>query len=133
MKITIISDLQFTTDILRIKEKLTSKGHEVNIPEKTADHIGGVEDKEERLRKDVIKEHYKKIQEADAILVINKTKNGIPHHIGGNSLIQMAFAHINDKKIYILHPIPHVAYKDEIEAMKPICIEGDINKIEESK
>jgi predicted RNA-binding protein with PUA domain len=44
-------------------------------------------------------------------------------------LIEMAFACALDKKIYLLNPIPEMNYSDEIFAMKPIVLSGDLSKI----
>jgi hypothetical protein len=33
------------------------------------------------------------------------------------------------KKIFLLNPSPQMAYSDEIVAMKPIVINGDLSKI----
>lgn len=41
----------------------------------------------------------------------------------------MAFAHVLDKKIFLLNPIPEIPYKDEIVAMQPIILDGDLAKI----
>ena len=66
------------------------------------------------------------------MLIVNESKNGIDHYIGGNVLIEMGQAYVNDKKIFFLHGIPtDLPYLDEILAMDPICLEGDIDKIKE--
>ena len=61
-------------------------------------------------------------------MIYNNTKNKIENYIGGNTLIEMAFAHILNKKIFMHNPIPNMNYKDEIEAMQPIVINGDLTK-----
>lgn len=77
-----------------------------------------------------IKIHYDKIKKGDAILVINSiTKHGIKNYIGGNTLMEMGFAFILNKPIYLLNPIPKMIYTEEIQAMKPIIIKGDLSKI----
>jgi predicted RNA-binding protein with PUA domain len=60
---------------------------------------------------------------------VNITKNGIKNYVGGNALIEMAYAHVLDKKIYLLNPVPDMNYKDEIEAMSPTILNGDLSKI----
>jgi len=45
-------------------------------------------------------------------------------------ILELGFAHILNQKIYLLHPIPEIPfYKTEIEAMKPIILDGDLTKI----
>lgn len=119
-KIALCGSLRFASDTNRIRDKLTSSGHQIIILENT-------EKKQEKI--DVIKNYFEKIKQADSILIINKTKNGIPGYISGNSLIEMAFAHVNNKKIYLLHPAPKMAYSDEIQAMNPVCIQGNFDKL----
>lgn len=63
------------------------------------------------------------------LLNSNISKNGIENYVGGNSLIEMAFAHISDKKIFLFNPSPNMSYKDEIEAMKPIILNKDLGRI----
>jgi hypothetical protein len=42
----------------------------------------------------------------------------------------MGFAHVLDQKIYLLNPIPDMPYyRTEIEAMKPIVINGNFSLI----
>ena len=78
---------------------------------------------------DLIKRHYNLVKEADAILVLNEEKKGIKNYIGGNTFLEIGFAHILDKKIYLLNPIPEIAYSDEIKAVSPIILYGDLTKI----
>lgn len=70
------------------------------------------------------------MQGADAILVANFDKNGIKNYIGGNTLMEIGFAHVLNQKIFLLNPIPEIKYyKSEIEAVKPVIINGDLGKI----
>jgi len=83
-----------------------------------------------KIQLDVIKSYFQKIKEQDAIFVINKDKNNVKNYVGGNSLIEIAFAHVLEKKIFLLNPIPEVNYSDEIEAMNPIVLDGNLNLID---
>ena len=66
---------------------------------------------------------------ADAILVINNEKNGIKNYIGGNTFLEMGFAHILGKKIYCLNSLPeeqsHIY--QELVALQPIIINNDFS------
>ncbi len=42
----------------------------------------------------------------------------------------MAFAHVLNKKIFLLNDISAMIYTDEIEAMQPVVLNGDFSKIE---
>lgn len=77
-----------------------------------------------------IKWYYDAICESDAILVLNFDKKGIKNYIGGNTLMEIGFAHVNGKKIFLLNPIPtDVSYVDEIKAMADVVLNGDLSKI----
>ena len=70
------------------------------------------------------------IKSGDAVLVCNFDKNGVKNYIGGNTLMEIGFAHVNDKKIFLLNPMPeNVSYADEIKAMVDVILNGDLNKI----
>lgn len=140
MRIAICASLEFTKKIWETARKLREDGHEVCIP-KTAELIlkGEVslkEIKEEKntgtiaeraKRLDVIRYYFKKIKEHDAILVLNYEKAGIKNYIGGNVFLEMGFAHILNKKIFLLNGIPEMPYRDEIEVMDPIILHGDLS------
>ena len=75
-------------------------------------------------------EHYKNILDSDAVLIVNSEKRGIENYIGGNVLMEMGQAYVNHKKIFFLNDMPSgLPYMDEIEAMDPICLQGDLTKI----
>jgi len=63
-------------------------------------------------------------------LIVNGEKHGIKNYIGGNVLIEMGQAYVNHKKIFFLNGMPSgLSCMDEIEAMDPICLHGNLNKI----
>ena len=132
MKIAICGSMAFSKEIVETKEKLQSLGYVVEIPNSTEQYADGsiaVEDKWKKVEDDLIRNWYKVIESSDAILVLNHTKNNIKNYVGGNSLIEMAFAHILYKKIYLLNPIPKMSYSDEIESFKPVVLNGDLDKL----
>lgn len=125
--------MTFGKEMLKLKQELENKGHQVIVPANTKSYADGtinVENKLEKIQLDAIKSYFKKIKKQDAIFVINKDKNNIKNYIGGNSLIEIAFAHVLEKKIFLLNPIPKINYSDEIEAMKPIVLNGNFNLID---
>ncbi len=139
MKIVICSSLSFPKRILRIKKLLEKKGHRVFIPPLTHEYANGTR-KKGNLKKEVqakkatdtYKLYFKEIKKSNAILVLNYAKKGIKGYIGANSLIEMAFAHILDKKIYLLNPIPKMDYQPEIVFAKPIVINKNFDLIPNS-
>lgn len=81
------------------------------------------------IGRDAIRAYHAKIVEGDAVLIANFEKKNIPGYIGGNTFLEMGFAHVLNKPLYVLHPLPDVSYVDEMHAMQPTILEGDIKKL----
>jgi hypothetical protein len=70
------------------------------------------------------------MQDMDAVLALNLDRKGIKNYIGGNTFLELGFAYILNKKIFLYNPIPDIPfYNTEIIAMRPIIINGDLTKI----
>jgi hypothetical protein len=143
MKIVIIASLDFTPEIKKIASQLVKQGHQVTIPKVSEMILNGqvslkqiIREKESgqiskrAIKLDVIKYYFKKIKQADAVLVLNFDKKGVKNYIGGSALIEMAFAYVWGKKIFLLNEIPEMAYQAEIKAMQPVVIHSDLLKVE---
>lgn len=136
MKIAICGSMQFAEKMLEIQEKLNSIGHQAFAPGTSENYIGKDDLQKEALKldeknnQDAIKQHWQIIQASDAILILNFDKNSVENYIGGNSLMEIGFAHVLDKKIFLYNPIPEIVYyKTEIEAVKPVIINGNLENI----
>lgn len=136
MRIGIISSMQFTDRMVEIRDRLRAMGHDAFITELHKSMVGksAAEIEEIKLHQknnlDAIREFWRMMQGADAVLVLNLDKNGIKNYIGGNTLMEIGFAHVLDQKIFLWAPIPEIPfYKTEIEAVKPVIINGDLSKI----
>lgn len=144
MRIVVCGSITASEKLIQIAKKLESLGFEVELPYTTKKIMNGeitLEDycstKEkngdncfrEQASEDLIKQYYQEICKSDAILVVNIAKQGIKNYVGGNALMEIAFAYVLGKKIYLLNGIPTMGYSDEIIAMKPIVINGDLAKI----
>lgn len=136
MKIIVCGSMSSSKDMVRVEEELKKNGHDVVLPKFTHEYakLESV-DKEitESLREkkeyDLIRGYFKKIKEGDSLLVVNAYKNGIEGYIGGNSFLEMGFAYVSEKPIYLLNKVPDMAYTDEILAMNPIVLDGDLSQI----
>lgn len=132
MLIAICGSMQFAKEMIDLKNQLESIGHSTVLPKDADLYANGsksTEAKWEKIEGDLIRRYYEKIKEADAVLIANYSKNGIEHYVGGNALLEMGFAHVLNKKIYLLHPIPVMNYSDEIESMKPVILDGCVENI----
>jgi predicted RNA-binding protein with PUA domain len=119
MRIVICGSMKFAKGMMEIKKKLEEQGHVATVPSNIERYVKSpdAETKREKTELDAIRLYFEKIRSADAVLVVNKDKNNIENYIGGNTLIEMAFAHVLNKKIFLFNPIPRMSYSDEIEAM----------------
>ncbi len=136
MKIVICGSMSFACQMIDVKKELLKNSCEVVLPkniEKYAEKVlteeNVYESTKNKIEEDLIRYHFKEIKNANAILVVNVDKRGIKNYLGGNSFLEMGFAHVLDKKIFLLNEIPDVSYKDEIEAMQPIILNGDLSRI----
>lgn len=83
--------------------------------------------KEKKL---AIDEHIKKIENSDAVLVLNFDKKGKRGYIGGNTFLEMAIAYYLKKKIFLWkNPENDLPYFEEVLPLNPIIINGDLSKI----
>lgn len=136
MKIGVIGSMQYTEEMLQAKEDLIALGHDAFLTDLHTPFIGKTDEEKERIKldqknnKDAIREFWLMMQGADAVLVLNLDKHGIKHYIGGNTFLEIGFAHVLNQKIFLLNPIPDIQfYKTEIEAMKPVVLNGDLSLI----
>ena len=143
MKIVICISVAFADEIMRIKSELEERGLEVVIPHGLEDFLtneelskraqgwGSIEGAQRKIEKNLIQNYYNEIKGSDTILVVNKDKTGIKNYIGGNSFLEMGFAHVLGKPIYVLNPLPEElkVFYQELLAMQPTIINGDLSKI----
>lgn len=135
MTITICGSLLFSQEMLEVQAQLEERGHTAYTAH-TATLIAGKNTEEaEKIRqerrqgRDAIREHYELIERSEAILILNYEKHGVANYIGGNTLMEIGFAHILRKQIFLLNPIPEMSYRPEIESMSPIILNGDLSQI----
>ena len=128
--------MRLSREMVELKNKLEKIGHSVRLPDFTEEYSkmqttdeGHSESVKNKLEHDLIRGHFKEIKNSDAVLVVNETLKGIKNYVGGNTFLEMGFAHILNKKIFILNNIPQMGYSDEIVAMQPIVLDGDLGKI----
>lgn len=142
MKICIIASLNFTAKIIEVSKILKTEGHNVSIPP-TADMINRGELSVDTIIKEKstgeivnrtieqnsIRKNFIRIKRAESVLVLNYNKNGIEYYIGGNTFLEIGFAFILEKKIFILNPIPNMSYAQEIMAMEPTILNNSLRNL----
>jgi len=128
MKITICGSMSHLEKLKDAEKNLLELGHEVFMPVDFGVNYQTISINDFgqlKKEKNAIKEHFEKIRKSDAVLICNFSKNGIENYIGGNSFLEIGFAHILEKKIFLLNPIPKMLYESEIIATEPIVINGN--------
>ena len=136
MKIGVVGSMQFTEKMMALYEELEALGHQAFMSKFGPAFVGKTDEEKEKIKLeqkykyDAIREFWKPMQDADALLVANYDKHGIKNYIGGNAFLEMGFAHVLNQKIYLLNPIPKMPhYETEIIAMQPIVINGNLELI----
>ena len=136
MKIGVVGSMQYTEKMMEICEELKKLGYEAYMSKFAATFVGKSDEEKERIKleqkyqEDAIREDCKWVKDMDALLVANYNKHDVPNYIGGNAFIEMAYAHILGKTLYLLNSIPEMPYYGtEIVAMKPVVLHGDLRKI----
>lgn len=136
MKITLCYSMQFADRVPQIQQELNKLGHEVFIVESNEQYVGKNSEEQEMIKlnekynHDAMRNHFRLVEQSDAILVLNFDKNGIANYIGGNVFLEMGVAYFLHKHIFLYNPIPELSYTTEIVAMKPVIVNQDLSKIQ---
>lgn len=123
--------------MLEVRDALNALGHDAYVTDLHKAFIGKTDEEKETIKihqknnMDAIREFWNAMQGGDAVLVLNLDKNGVKNYIGGNTLMEIGFAHVLHQKVFLYNPIPEIPYyKTEIEAVQPVIINGDLTKIQ---
>lgn len=127
MKIAISGNIYMLPDIIEAQEILEKKKHSV-VP--IFEYLDQLEEIDEKRKEKNRLSFFEKLKKSDALLIVNTyEKDGRKNYISGSSFLEMGFAHALGKKLFLLQGVPEVSFKDEILAMKPIILSGNLNKI----
>ncbi len=139
MKIFIVCSKYFYDKVESIKNHLENSGHKIQVPnsfdspfkEEEMKRLG----KEEHIKwkQKMLKKDEENIEANDAILVLNFEKNGQKNYIGGATFMEIIKAWERSKKIFLYNDIPENIFKDELTAINPIIINGNLSKIQDKK
>ncbi len=141
--ITICTSVNFYRQAVDVQAQLEKLGYTVLLPA-TAEHMkqtgdydadkhrSWLDNPEDYHKKTAfIKGHFPKIEQADAVLVLNYEKHGVANYIGGNVLMEMAVAFYLDKPIFILNEVPSdSSFFEELMGMNPIVLHGQLQTID---
>ncbi len=139
MRILIIGSMAFVKDMVDVRKQLKKMGHTANIPYGTKPHLKDkkfVDNLEANIKfcikNNVMKRNFDLVAKHDAVLVLNKKRNGVNGYVGVSALMEMAIAHHNNKKIFLMQEIPHFSnhrFAHEVAIMQPIVLDEDLSRI----
>lgn len=138
MKIILCGSISKCEEITSVAERLTTMGHTVEIPF-GCKHLRGrtevteAEKAHDKAQNNLIKRYYDLIATNDAVIIVNPEKNGIAGCVGGNSFLEMGFAHVLGKALYCLYAPGEISYLSEILAMQPTILDGDLTSFPSSR
>lgn len=142
MKITLCGSTAFIDEMEALSKQLEDLGHEIQMPPViVTDKDGNQLHTRDyyKMKKstpfndpdfwknhtDRIRAHFDKVAWGDAVLITNYGKNNIPNYIGPNTLMEMGVAFHLHKKIFLLNPVPEIAWQEEILGMRPVVINNN--------
>lgn len=141
--ITICASSNFYKHVNQVADELEAKGFEVIVPHnaaimrKTGDYDvvklrTWLKDPSEFTKKQKFMDmHFKEVEKADAILVVNDEKNGVKGYIGANGLMEMALGYYLKKPIFILNPVSKdSSVYEEVHGMGAVILHSDLDKID---
>lgn len=137
MKITLCGSIVFMDKFNELEVQLKELGfEEVFKPigfggneKELKEKLTPQEDGQRKIKYNLINEHFQKILKSDCVLITNYEKNGIQGYIGGNTFLEMGFAFVLGKPIFLLNPLPQMSYSAEMEGMQPIIINNNLKQI----
>jgi nucleoside 2-deoxyribosyltransferase len=141
MKIMICGSMTFAKEMIEAKETLDKLGYDVIIPTDAHDVVKGTLDNDDLeadyrycVEQDVMRKHYKLIEQSDAVLILNHAKNDTEGYIGTATLMELGLAHHLNKKIFLLNSLPHHSkhrWAHEVRIMQPVILDGKLDKIKD--
>ncbi len=142
--ITICSSANFYEQVVKLQEELEKQGLTALVPnmattmKESGDYDVShyktwfADPNDYHKKAALMRGHFDRVAEADAILVVNNEKRGTSNYIGGNVLMEMALAFYLHKPIFILNEIPEESsFAEEIKGFQPVVLHGDASHLAE--
>lgn len=128
--------MAFSDQMLEVGKQLEALGHEPRYSG-FIEHYAGQSAEEIERRKldhkmnyDASKDFWARMDDCDAILILNYDRKGIQNYVGGNAFLDLGYAHHLGIKKFLLNPIPDIdLYRTEIEAIGPTILHGNLSLI----
>ena len=118
-----------------IQRELGRRGHVVTLPNNFDDP-----DRERRIKSSAPGEYREwksrmlemqreKVRANDAVLVLNFDKGESRNYLGGATFLEVFKAWELGRRIFFFNPLPDGILRDELDAMSPVVIHGDLDLV----
>lgn len=117
---------------LPVIEELRAMGFSVSTPDLSEKNDWSSFSDEEIIQEKgrLVRRHIANIERAKVVLAMNHDKRGIENYIGSNTFLEMGVGFVLEKPIYLYNPVPKQDNYEEILALEPTVLGGDLSKIE---
>jgi hypothetical protein len=133
VKIFLVGSKRAYGRVAQLSDELRGRGHSVTLPNNFDDPT-----REERIKAEgdaayavwkaeMLRLQGEKVAANDAVLVVNIDKDTHRNYLGGATFLEVFKAWELNKRIYFLNPIPDGILRDELIAMSPVVIDGDLS------
>jgi hypothetical protein len=135
VKIFICASRSNYSRVASIQRELTRRGHVVTLPNNYDDpgreeRIKSASQSEYRLWKARMLElQGGKVEANDALLVLNFDKGEARNYLGGATFLEIFKAWELGRRIFLFNPLPDGILRDELYAMSPVVIDGDLSLV----
>jgi hypothetical protein len=119
--------------VAQLSQELQTLGHTVTLPNNFDDPTredrvkADGEDSYTEWKAEMLRRQAEKVAANDAVLVVNVDKDTQPNYLGGATFLEVFKAWELNKHIYFLNPLPVGMLHDELRAMSPVVIHGDLS------
>ncbi len=137
--IVICASVSFYRQAIEIEEQVKGQGYKVIVPKiayamrdandfEVSHYKTWFADANEYHKKgELMRAHFDRIAEGDAVLVLNFEKHGVQNYIGGNVLMEMGIAFYLEKPVIILNEVPKdSAFLEELLGFEPTVLHGKL-------
>lgn len=127
--IAICSSMQFAAEIKEVARTLEEYGWKVYMPdlsEKSTEYLHLPAEEKQAAKRSFITNHFEKIKQSEAILVLNYEKKGVEGYVGSNTLMEIGVAFSLGKTIYLLYSPGEQSCQEEVLALASVVLNGSL-------
>lgn len=116
---------------LPLIDDLQDMGFSVSTPELSESIDWSTFSDEDIIREKgrLIRRHIANIETAKAVLIANFDKHGVKNYVGSNTFLEMSVGFLLEKPIFLLNPVPKQDNYEELLALEPVVIHGDLSRL----